>query len=81
MPSTSLRDMSYDPEARTLDVTFIASGKRYRYFEVSLEEYDALRHAFSKGSHFNTRIKPLHDYELISDPEETLPPQVPFLRP
>jgi hypothetical protein len=67
MPSTSLRDMSYDPSARTLDVTFIASGKRYRYFDVAVEEYEALRRAFSKGAHFNREIKPRHRYQLLSE--------------
>ena len=67
MPSTSLRDMSYDPSSRTLDVTFIASGKRYRYFDVELEEYEALRRAFAKGAHFNREIKPRHRYILLSE--------------
>lgn len=65
MPSTSLRDIAYDPLARTLDVTFIASGKRYRYFGVSLDEYEALLRAFSKGRHFNAAIKPFHQFVLL----------------
>ena len=68
MPSTSLRDIAYDPDRRVLDVTFISSGRRYRYFDVSLDEYEQLRHAFSKGAWFNTHIKPLHDYELLFEP-------------
>jgi hypothetical protein len=67
MPSTSLRDMSYDPSSRTLDVTFISSGKRYRYFDVAVKEYEALRRAFSKGAHFNREIKPRHRYILLSE--------------
>ncbi len=82
MPSTALRDIAYDPEARTLDVTFIASGRRYRYFEVTLDEYDALQHAASKGAHFNTVLKPAHDYELLFDAaSETARSRSPFLRP
>ncbi len=65
MPSTSLRDIVYDPAGRTLDVTFIASGKRYRYFDVDVGEHEALRRAFSKGAHFNRHIKPLHRYALL----------------
>jgi hypothetical protein len=65
MPSTSLREIVYDPAGRTLDVTFIASGKRYRYFDVDEEEYGALRRAFSKGAHFNREIKPHHRYVLL----------------
>ncbi len=67
MPSTSLRDISYDAAARTLDVTFISSGKRYRYFDVDAEEYAALRRAFSKGVHFNREIKPRHRYALLRE--------------
>jgi hypothetical protein len=67
MPSTSLRDISYDPDSRTLDVTFISSGRRYRYFAVGPEEHEALMRAFSKGSWFNRHIKPTHDFELLFD--------------
>ena len=67
MPSTSLRDIVYDAKARTLDVTFIASGKRYRYLDVELGEYEDLRRAFAKGSHFNRQIKPRHRYVLLDD--------------
>ena len=67
MPSTSLRDIVYDPTARTLDVTFIASGKRYRYFDVEVEEHEALRRAFSKGAHFNREIKPHHPFVLLNE--------------
>lgn len=67
MPSTSLSDIAYDFDARTLDVTFISSGRRYRYFEVAPEEHEALLRAFSKGSWFNTHIKPSHDFALLVD--------------
>ena len=78
MPSTSLRDIVYDPTVRTLDVTFISSGKRYRYFDVAPEEHDALRRAFSKGTHFNREIKPRHRFAVL---EERHQAQGPFLRP
>lgn len=68
MPSTSLKDIAYEPEHRTLEVTFIGSGRRYRYFDVSLAEYEALRSAFSKGAWFNTHIRPSHPFDLLSDP-------------
>lgn len=80
MPSTSLRDIAYDPERQTLDVTFIASGRRYRYFGVGLDEYDALCEAPSKGAFFNRRIKPLHDYLLLGGQIDR-PSPAPFLRP
>lgn len=62
MPSTSLRDIVYDPVGRTLEVTVIASGKRYRYLDVGEDEYGALKRAVSKGSHFNRQIKPAHRF-------------------
>jgi hypothetical protein len=67
MPSTSLRDIVYDSAARTLDVTFIASSKRYRYFDVSEEEEEGLRRAFAKGAYFNRQIKPRHRYVLLDE--------------
>ncbi|MBL8596311.1 MAG: hypothetical protein JNL14_01080 [Devosia sp.] len=41
MPSTALRDIVCDHTARTLDVAFIASGRRYRDFDVLADEYEA----------------------------------------
>ncbi len=73
MPSNSLRDIVYDPAGRTLDVTFIASGRRYRYFDVRAEEYEALRRAFSKGTHFNRAIKPSHRFVRLADSEGPVP--------
>jgi len=46
-------------------VTFISSGRRYRYFAVEPEEYEALKRVYSKGSWFNRHIKPTHDFELL----------------
>ena len=66
MPSTSLRDISYDPDSRTLEVTFISSGRRYRYFAVEPDEYAALQRAFAKGSWFNRHIRPGHEVELVT---------------
>jgi hypothetical protein len=82
MPSTALSDIAYDPAARTLDVTFVTSGRRYRYFDVLLDEYDALLRAASRGAHFNRVIKPNHDYMLLFD-RPAKPPRRrgPFLRP
>ena len=81
MPSTSLRDLAYDPDACTLDVTFIESGRRYRYFGVSFDENDALMHGASKGQYFNASIKPGHDFRLLFDPAAATPSRAPFLRP
>lgn len=81
MPSTSLRDIVYDASARTLEVTFLASGRRYRYFDVAPEEAEALRHAVAKGTHFNRHIKPNHRFALVAGAPLVGPVSAgPFLR-
>lgn len=56
MPSTVIRVAHYDPERRVLDITFI-TGRRYLYHDVPRSAADAFRAAFSKGRHFNARIR------------------------
>ena len=56
MPSTVIRRFMYVPETSELTVEFV-SGRRYVYSEVPAEDVDAFRAAFSKGSHFNRRIR------------------------
>lgn len=56
MPSSVIRYYHYDPAERHLDVVFV-SGRRYRYHEVPVETYDAMRRAFSKGEFFNAFIR------------------------
>ena len=56
MPSTVIRTFAYDPETRTLQVTFV-SGRRYRYHEVPAETYAAMKAAFAKGEFFNKAIR------------------------
>jgi hypothetical protein len=82
MPSTVIADMDYDPRHRTLSIRFRPSGRRYEYFGVPLEEYDALRHARSKGQFFNRHIRDQYDCALVED-DAAAPPDrpAPFLRP
>ena len=56
MPSTVIRRFDYSPETRELDVLF-TTGRRYLYHDVPPEAADAFRAAFSKGRHFNRRIR------------------------
>lgn len=56
MPSTVIRAFAYRAEARELDITF-TSGRRYRYRDVPPAAAEAFDAAFSKGRHFNTRIR------------------------
>ncbi len=54
--SSVIRTADYDPDARTLDVTF-KSGRRYTYFSVPDWEFAGLVTAVSAGEYFNTRIR------------------------
>ena len=56
MPSTVIASFDYRPEARELVLLF-TTGRRYVYHDVPPEAADALRAAFSKGAHFNRRIR------------------------
>lgn len=56
MPSTVIRRFDYDPAARELLVTF-TTGRRYLYSNVPPGEVERFRAAFSKGRHFNARIR------------------------
>lgn len=56
MPSSVIRSYHYDPVDRHLDLIFV-SGRRYRYYEVPVETYAAMRRAFSKGEYFNSYIR------------------------
>lgn len=78
MPSTVIADMNYDPASRILSIRFRPSGRRYDYFKVPFEAYDALRHAPSKGQYFNQHIRNQYDCDLVEDPDTNV---VPFLRP
>ena len=56
MPSTVIRRFDYRPDERELDILF-TTGRRYVYHDVPPEAAAALRSAFSKGRHFNARIR------------------------
>ena len=64
MPSTIIRSFAYRPETLELDVTF-TTGRRYVYSGVPPEAAAAFRAAFSKGRHFNARIRGFYSYEEI----------------
>jgi hypothetical protein len=56
MPSTVIRNFSYRADERELEVRF-TTGRCYVYRDVPPEAVDAFRAAFSKGRHFNSRIR------------------------
>jgi hypothetical protein len=56
MPSTAIRRATYDPDAETLELTFV-TGRRYRYFAVPAGVAEGFAAARSKGGYFNRRIR------------------------
>jgi hypothetical protein len=64
MPSSVIRDFQYRPQERALYVTFV-SGIRYRYLEVPLQTYEAMRASFSKGEYFNRHIRDAFGFERL----------------
>jgi hypothetical protein len=56
MPSTVIRDFSYDSETSELWITFV-SGRQYVYAGVPQEVFDAFKAAPSRGSFFNSEIR------------------------
>ena len=56
MPSSVIRRFMYVPDARELTIEFV-TGRRYVYSEVSEDDVQAFRSAFSKGAHFNRYIR------------------------
>ncbi|MET0248084.1 MAG: KTSC domain-containing protein [Sphingomonas sp.] len=56
MPSSVIRDWSYDERDRALDIRFV-NGRRYRYLEVPERLAAGMRAADSKGIYFNDHIR------------------------
>ena len=56
MPSSVIRRFMYVPETRELTIEFV-TGRRYIYSEVSEDDVQAFRSAFSKGVHFNRYVR------------------------
>lgn len=75
MPSTAIRQISYDEASRTLFVTFI-DGDLYAYFEVPGRVYADFRRAVSKGGFFARRIRSNYRYRKLDgdDPEGAASP-------
>ena len=62
--STSLKSMAYDEEARVLEVEFVHGGV-YRYYEVPIELYEALKTAESKGRFYQMKIRNNFAFERV----------------
>jgi lysyl-tRNA synthetase class 2 len=56
MPSTVIRKFFYHPAEKRLEVLFV-TGRRYSYFDVPRQTYEAMKTAHSKGEFFNAEIR------------------------
>ncbi len=66
MPSSVIRDASYDDTTREMRVTFV-SGRIYVYRRRARSIYDAFSKAPSKGAFFNVAIRGrYHFHELAA---------------
>ena len=64
MPSTVIRDFSYDEARNELTVNF-RTGKVYVYTLVPPSAAAAMRAAFSKGAYFNENIRDKYSHRQI----------------
>ena len=69
MPSTIISAFDYAPAERRLEVRF-TTGRIYHYHDVPPEAAEAFRKAFSKGRHFNARIRNRYRFEVVPDPAD-----------
>ena len=68
--SSNIEFLRYCEETKMLEVTF-KRGVVYRYFNVTPDEWDALKHrapnpALHVGAYFAKEIKPNHEFEKVS---------------
>ena len=64
MPSTVIKNFSYDPVTAKLTVTFL-SGNVYAYKNVPEKTYQSLKIAGSKGRYFNKFIRDTFEFEHL----------------
>jgi len=64
MPSTVIKNFSYDPVTAKLTVTFL-SGNVYAYKNVPKKIYRSLKRAGSKGRYFNKFIRGAFEFEHL----------------
>ena len=65
MPSTVIRDFSYNVATRQLVVTFV-TGRTYAYADVPPDVHNAFRASGSKGRFFNQEIRDRFDCREIT---------------
>ena len=65
MPSTAIRHIAYDEEARELFVTFVPTGKTYVYFDVPADVFRAFVSAPSRGQYFNFHVRDRYAFREV----------------
>jgi hypothetical protein len=75
MPSTVIRDFSYNVATRQLVVTFV-TGRVYAYAEVPADVHNAFRASGSKGRFFNQEIRDHYDCCEITASQESARPRM-----
>jgi hypothetical protein len=79
MPSTVIREFSYDTARNELTVSFV-TGKVYVYSLVPASVADAMRQAYSKGAYFNENIRDRYGYrQTRGDTPKAKKPAAPSL--
>jgi len=69
MPSTVIKRFVYVPERRELVIEFV-TGRRYAYAGVPEEAVADFRAAFSKGTHFNQKIRDRYEFRELAPASE-----------
>jgi hypothetical protein len=64
LTSSSLAEVAYDSDRRTLEVTF-TNGRTYEYSGVPGHVYRSLLSASSHGTYFNEHMRSRYPYRLI----------------
>jgi len=66
MPSTVIKNFSYDEKSKSLTIIFV-TGMVYSYKKVPKEVFEMLKAAGSKGRYFNYNIKEKYQFEKIEE--------------
>lgn len=64
--SSAIESSGYDPETRTLRVTF-KGGKTYDHQDVPLEKYAAFTGSDSAGNFYNKKIRDAHPAQKLKE--------------
>ena len=62
--SSLVKSIGYDRQTETLEIEF-GSSRVYQYYGVTVDLYERLMQAPSKGQFFNTHIKNAYAYSQI----------------